>query len=87
VELRIRFKGGPLDGEIGRTDRLDPLKVFFEDRQRRVLVYVKDETDYLYDPVKSKGLTEKYDEAKERIMGGRPPASLKFETPEGEKGE
>jgi hypothetical protein len=39
--------------------------VFFDERQKQVLLYVRENTvvDYLFSPLLSKGLTEKYDEA------------------------
>jgi hypothetical protein len=64
MEIRIRFRGGPLDGEAGYTTFLKPLRVFFVDESRTALAYVRDETTYIFDPLKSKIFTEDFDGAK-----------------------
>jgi hypothetical protein len=65
MQIRVRFLGGPMHGHLGLTETLDKCKVFFDERQKQVLLYVRENTvvDYLFSPLLSKGLTEKYDEA------------------------
>jgi hypothetical protein len=65
MNVKIRMLGGPLHGQQGVTGNLDKCKVFFDERQKQVLLYVRerDITEYLFSPLMSKGLTEKYDEA------------------------
>lgn len=79
MEIQVKFEGGPLDGNLAMTDKLDKLKMFFDDRQKLVLVYVRtNEVEYVYDFIKSKALTTNYDAAKAAIMSKQPQPSLRF---------
>lgn len=61
MEIRVKFEGGPLDGEYGVVDRLDEVKVFFPPNERTVLMYRRNELIYSYDLELSKKATEQYD--------------------------
>lgn len=61
MELRVKFVGGPLDGEVGLVERLDDVKVFFPPRDRQVLMYRRDELTYRYDLELSQKATKQYD--------------------------
>jgi hypothetical protein len=81
VEIRIRFMGGPLHGQIAKTDSLDQVKVFFNTQERTVLAYTREnETGYLFNKPMSDGLTDKYDEAFQRWGGNGP--TLRFVHPD-----
>lgn len=84
MEIRIRFVGGPIDGEVATTDRLQDIKVFFPPADRRVLMYRRDpmeeELEYHYDSQLSQQATEQYDKVKAFFDGERP-GSLTFIEP------
>lgn len=83
MELPIKFGGGPMDGKSAFVDGLDPLRIFFNDEDKRVIVYFRaDELFYAYDHVKSLKLSEMYDEAKQKIVDSTPPSSLRWEETE-----
>lgn len=70
MQIRVKFLGGPLNDQVARVEVLDQVKVFFSERDRQAFVYVREnETSYMYHSVLSKGMTEKYDEAKEKFAG------------------
>lgn len=69
MDVTIRFLGGPLDGQTAKTDWLSEVKVFFPGLEQ-VLLYVREggELDYVYDPLKSRALTARHDEAYKAFM-------------------
>lgn len=78
MEVTIRFAGGPLDGSVAQTDGLDEAKIFFNEEERRVYLYLRiDELVYVYSHAKSTDLTERYDEVK-AYFAPREAASLSF---------
>lgn len=66
MEIRIRFEGGPIDGEVARSDSLQDVKVFFPTGERSVLIYrrdpLRDELTYYFDLEMSMRANDKYDE-------------------------
>jgi hypothetical protein len=78
MEIPIKFAGGPLDGQTAKTDGLAQAKIFFDDRDRRVHLYIRvDELVYGYSHEQSVALTGKYDEAKEKFSS-KEPDGLRF---------
>jgi len=69
--VRIMFHGGPLHEQFGVSETLDAVKVFFNERDRLVMVY-RNEGDgaYLFSPDLSQGLTDIYDAAFAKFGGG-----------------
>lgn len=78
MEIAVSFYNGPLDGTSAMTDGLTEAKIFFNERERQVLLYVRvDELKYAYSMDRSEALTERYDEAK-AFFASKEPASLRF---------
>lgn len=70
MEIRIAFKGGPLDGDQAMVEfqSLDPYLAFINEQDRTVHVYAREnETLYFYDPLKSRRSTESFEESKDRL--------------------
>lgn len=63
MKLTATFEGGPHHGMATEATRLDDIWLYFDERQRQVIAYVRDELTYTYSQEISKGLTEKYDAA------------------------
>ena len=84
MEIRIKFVGGPIDGEVATTDRLQDIKVFFPPLDRIVLMYRRNPLDeelvYHYNKELSDRATEQYDKVKNYFDGERP-GSLPFLDP------
>lgn len=90
MEIPVKFKGGPIGGQLAMTDKLDRMKCFFDDKARVCLVYVReDELEYVYDFIKSKTLTTNYDAAKASVMSNPAPSLRFFDVvePETEEGD
>lgn len=86
MEIRIRFEGGPIDGEAAKTTALQAFKVFFPPTERRVIVYrrnpLKDELLYSFDSAMSDTLTAKYDQTKAWFDQNEEPGVVAWEEPE-----
>lgn len=61
--LHVTFEGGPHHGMGADVARLDDIWLYFDERQRQVIAYVRDELTFNYSLDVSKGLTSKYDAA------------------------
>lgn len=65
MEIRIRFEGGPIDGEVARSDSLEDVKAFFPPLDRSVLIYkrdpMRDELTYYFDLELSMKANNRYD--------------------------
>lgn len=83
MEVRVKFAGGPMDGHTALVDGLDPIRVFFNDEDSRVIVYFRaDELLYVIDHVQSTKLSERYEEAKQKIVESTPPSSIRWDSEE-----
>lgn len=75
MEIRVRFDGGPINGEMALSDSLEDVKVFFPPNDRSVLIYkrdpMQDELTYYYDPALSAKGTADYDRVSEYFRGER----------------
>lgn len=81
MEVRVKFAGGPMDGHTALVDGLDPIRVFFNDEDRRVIVYFRaDELLYVIDHAKSVKLSETFDEVKQKIVESTPPSSIRWDS-------
>lgn len=68
MRIKIKFEGGPLHGQFAMTASLPEAQVFFPPADRIVLLYVREnETQYIYDHLKSAKLTDIYDAAKAKL--------------------
>lgn len=80
MEIRVKFAAGPMDGHTALVDGLDPLRVFFNDEDRRVIIYFRaDELLYVYDHTKSSFLSDNFDETKAKIIESTPPSSIRWD--------
>lgn len=84
MELVVTFVGGPgaINGATAIVDTLHETKAFFDKHDRQVFLYRRDplicELCYIYDPLLSKGMTDRYDEAV-KLFNELTPANLKVE--------
>lgn len=77
MEIRIKFYGGPLDKMEAATNSLDEIKLFFDDRNRRVHCYRRiDETAWVFDETRSRKLSDIYDAAKAKLQSK--PSRVRF---------
>lgn len=68
--MRVEFFGGPISGQYGASEALDHVKVFFDERGKLVNLYVhQGDGVYLWSPVASKALSDKYDESAAKLRG------------------
>lgn len=76
MEIRVRFVGGPIDGEAARVTSLREVQVFFPPTERVVIMYRRDpmvdELVYTYDLPLSTKATEQYDKVREYFNGEEP---------------
>lgn len=79
MHVRVKFAGGPLDGQSAQTNGLSEVRVFFPPSERRVIAYWRaDELLYAYDHDMSMKLTAIYDEAKAHFAA-KTPSHLMFD--------
>lgn len=65
MQVRVSFWSGPLHGSTAVTSKLQDFKVFFNERERLVYIYHRDEREYTYDIDKSLRATGIYDQVKQ----------------------
>lgn len=71
MQVPVKFDGGPLHGSVGYVRVLDEVLLFFDKRQRQIFMYKRtDELQYVFAPDESIALSEKYDEATEKLGAG-----------------
>lgn len=78
MQLRVNFWSGPLHGSTALTSKLQDPKVFFNDSERLVYIYRRNERDYTFDAAQSLHATAVFDDVKRQF---RPPSpeSIKFD--------
>lgn len=87
MEVTVKFAGGPLDGAEALTDGLDEAKIFFDERDKRVSLYIRiDELVYAYSHQQSVQLTDRYDDTK-AFFAPKEAASLRFLEPDADDEE
>lgn len=80
MEIRIHFMGGLIDGAVAYTDRLEPVKLLFDDAARTIAAFRREnETGYLFDPALSWELSADYEAEVAKFYKVIEPASLRFE--------
>lgn len=78
MEIGITFHGGALDGIGAKTNSLDEIKLFFDDRNRLIHCYRRlFEGIYTFDGERSRKLSVMYDAARDRLGYNR--ANVRFE--------
>lgn len=71
MQLTAKFHDGPMHGKFGLISQLPEHQIFFDLRQKQVIVYVRsDELAYTFDPDLSHTLTDRYEETSQRLAGG-----------------
>jgi hypothetical protein len=65
MQIRVSFWSGPLHSSTALTSKLQDYKVFFNDSERLVYIYRRDERDYNYDIDKSLKATAIFDQVKQ----------------------
>lgn len=62
MNVSVTFEGGPHNGMSVKVGRLEDVWLFFDQRNRDIIAYVRDELVYQFNAPLSKGLTGKYEE-------------------------
>ncbi len=71
MHLSVKFFEGPMHGKYGLVNQLPQHQIFFDSRQKQVIVYVRsDELAYTVDVDLSHTLTDRYEETSQRLAGG-----------------
>lgn len=78
IEIRVTFKGGPLDDDVAYVNRLDSTLRFIDSERKTIHVYAREnEILYFYDPIKSMYATVDYERIKSEMNAAEPP-SIRF---------